>query len=219
MAITSNLSHIIHTSYIIKIKTKMNKRFVFLFIASFLFVFQAIAQFSFGPAISLSNGLYDKIDTAYKNIDGKLNPSFGILAQRKLNYWLDLRGKAMYSFKTMKVNSPSTSDYLTGQYLDLLVNLNFSGFDAEKKFLPYADVGLGNSFLIASRGGDFFLSSKNLKPWIPFFDAGIGCSFKLSYSSHIDLNLSYNRYLTSIYQNNNIRFNQFNFKLGYLFTF
>ena len=191
----------------------------FLFIISFFLIFQVNGQFSIGPVISFSNGFYDKIDTAYKNIDGALNPSFGFMAKRKITYWADLGGKALYSFKTMKVNLPPTSDYLTGQYIDLLIDLKISGFDPEKKFLPYANVGLGSSFFIASRGGEKFLSSKKLKPWIPFFDAGIGCSFKLSYSNHLDLNLSYNRYLTSIYQDNNIRFNQFNFKLGYLFSF
>ena len=182
----------------------------------------ASAQLKFGPVLDLGFSAYStKGDSV--TLKGGMGPSFGVTADKYVNYWFSLRGTAMYSFKTLKTTwvRKAENDKMNGQFFDLCLAGRFSNFDDDTKTLPYGIAGIGSAFTIVSKGQEKHMVGCSYNSALPYFTVGAGVGLKLSFFSEFDISLNYNRYLVPIFtipiDNKDARLNQFSLRLTGLF--
>lgn len=182
----------------------------------------SFAQFKFGPVVDLGYAAYS-VEGKNVSLKGGLSPAFGITADKYINYMFSLRGTALYAFKTLNTESetPSQTDQMNGQFLDLCIAGRFSDFDDDTRTLPYGLAGLGTSFTIVSKGQKNHMKGTEYNSPLPYFIVGVGVGLKMGFFSEVDLSVNYQRFLVPMFtiplDNVDAKLNQFGLRITGLF--
>ena len=184
--------------------------------------FTSFAQFKFGPVVDLGYAAYS-VEGKNVSLKGGLCPAFGVTADKYINYMFSLRGTALYAFKTLNTESetPSQTDQMNGQFLDLSIAGRFSDFDDDTRTLPYGMAGLGTSFTIVSKGQKNHMKGTEYNSPLPYFIVGVGVGLKMGFFSEVDFSVNYQRFLVPMFtiplDNVDAKLNQFGLRITGLF--
>lgn len=186
------------------------------------YAFSVSAQLKFGPVFDLGYAAYS-VEGKNVSLNGGLCPSFGVTADKYINYMFSLRGTAMYSFKTLNTSreSPSEKDQMNGQFVDFSIAGRFSDFDDDTRTLPYGLAGIGSAFTVVSKGQENHMRGCAYNTALPYFMVGVGVGLKMGFFSEIDLSVNYQRFLVPMFtipiDNADAKLNQFGLRITGLF--